>query len=177
VSRANSTYLLADICCIITYLGTFYISMNPSPFRGFDDEKKWEIICDFLESQQQVSAREPPSTYLTKIRTYLDPNASKSARKRRALGDSTSTQVLRNLEISLRTNNIEWQVLIHYVWFETDSVVLVIFRSTCINRIARFHAKVFFDCSPFLTGSASFSTIEIRASTSSSTTSASASSS
>ncbi len=55
-----------------------------------------------------MSAREPPSTYLAKIRTYLDPSASKSARKMRVVRDSTSTQVLRNLEISLRTNNIEW---------------------------------------------------------------------
>ena len=56
----------------------------------------------------QVHARDPPSTYLTKIRTYLDPTAYKSTKKIRSLGDSTSTQVLRNLEISLRTNNIEW---------------------------------------------------------------------
>ena len=78
-------------------------------FRGFDDVKKWELICD----QEQVNAREPPSTYLTKLRTYLDPSASKSAKKRSSknLGggrDGNSTQVLRNLEISLRTNNIEW---------------------------------------------------------------------
>lgn len=72
--------------------------------RGFDNAKKWDIICD----QEQVSARDPPSTYLSKIRTYLDPSASKSSKKIRSLGDSTSTQVLRNLEISLRTNNIEW---------------------------------------------------------------------
>lgn len=72
--------------------------------RGFDAPKKWDIICD----QEQVHAREPPSAYLSKIRTYLDPSASRSAKKIRSLGDSTSTQVLRNLEISLRTNNIEW---------------------------------------------------------------------
>jgi hypothetical protein len=41
----------------------------------------------------QVHARDPPSTYLTKIRTYLDPNAYKSTKKIRSLGDSTSTQV------------------------------------------------------------------------------------
>ena len=78
--------------------------VNPT-FRGFDDVKKWELICD----QEQVNAREPPSTYLNKLRTYLDPSASKSAKKRKNLGgDGNSTQVLRNLEISLRTNNIEW---------------------------------------------------------------------
>ncbi len=72
--------------------------------RGFDAAKKWDIICD----QEQVRAREPPSAYLAKIRTYLDPTASHSTRKIKALGDITSTQVLRDLEISLRTNNIEW---------------------------------------------------------------------
>ena len=46
--------------------------------------------------------------YLAKLKTYLDPNAAKSSKKIKSLGDSTSTQVLRDLEISLRTNNIEW---------------------------------------------------------------------
>ena len=47
--------------------------------------------------------------YLAKLRSYLDPAAAKaSARKLRNLGDATSTQVLRDLEISLRTNHIEW---------------------------------------------------------------------
>ena len=72
--------------------------------RQFDAAKKWDIICD----QEQVSARDPPSTYLDKIKTYLDPSAAKSSKKIKSLGESTSTQVLRNLEISLRTNNIEW---------------------------------------------------------------------
>ena len=58
--------------------------------------------------QEKVQARDPPSTYLNKLKTYLDPKASKSSRKIQSLGDTNSTQVLRNLEISLRTNNIEW---------------------------------------------------------------------
>ena len=53
-------------------------------------------------------ARDPPSLYLAKLKTYLDPNAAKSSKKIKSLGDSTSTQVLRDLEISLRTNSIEW---------------------------------------------------------------------
>lgn len=74
-----------------------------------------------------VHAKDPPSYYLNKLRTYLDPKASRSHRvsyelcnktklflmmcalqKRKMVGDSTSTQVLRDLEISLRTNHIEW---------------------------------------------------------------------
>lgn len=72
--------------------------------RAYDDEKKWEMIKD----QDKVTAKESPDYYLTKLRTYLDPKASRSVKKRKLLGDSTSTQVLRELEISLRTNNIEW---------------------------------------------------------------------
>ncbi|XP_055857037.1 formin-like protein isoform X2 [Episyrphus balteatus] len=80
--------------------------------KNYDDEKKWDIICD----QEMVRAKDPPSHYLNKLRTYLDPKASRSHRiffyflcqKRKMVGESTSTQVLRDLEISLRTNHIEW---------------------------------------------------------------------
>lgn len=72
--------------------------------KSYDYEKKWDIICD----QEMVHAKDPPSYYLNKLRTYLDPKASRSHRKRKMLGDSNSTQVLRDLEISLRTNHIEW---------------------------------------------------------------------
>ncbi|CAH1396203.1 unnamed protein product [Nezara viridula] len=72
--------------------------------KNYDIEKKWDLICD----QERVQAKDPPSLYLKKLRTYLDPKASRSAKKRKMLGDSTSTQVLRDLEISLRTNHIEW---------------------------------------------------------------------
>ncbi|XP_049860745.1 formin-like protein isoform X4 [Schistocerca gregaria] len=72
--------------------------------KQYDDEKKWDIICD----QERVHAKDPPAHYLNKLRTYLDPKASRSSRKRKMVGDATSTQVLRDLEISLRTNHIEW---------------------------------------------------------------------
>ncbi|XP_075237526.1 formin-like protein [Lycorma delicatula] len=72
--------------------------------KQYDDEKKWDMICD----QELVQAKDPPSHYLNKLRTYLDPKASRSSRKRKIVGDATSTQVLRDLEISLRTNHIEW---------------------------------------------------------------------
>ncbi|XP_048508614.1 formin-like protein isoform X2 [Athalia rosae] len=72
--------------------------------KQYDDEKKWDIVCD----QSRVQAKDPPSHYLAKLRTYLDPKASRSHRKRKMVGESTSTQVLRDLEISLRTNHIEW---------------------------------------------------------------------
>ncbi|XP_054160556.1 formin-like protein isoform X2 [Oppia nitens] len=72
--------------------------------RSYDMERKWEMIRD----QEKVTAKESPEFYLQKLSTYLDPKASRSSKKVRQLGPSTSTQVLRDLEISLRTNNIEW---------------------------------------------------------------------
>ena len=72
--------------------------------RLYNDERKWEMIRD----QEMVKAKESPEFYLRKLRAYLDPKASRSSKKRRIVGDTTSTQVLRDLEISLRTNNIEW---------------------------------------------------------------------
>lgn len=72
--------------------------------KQYDNEKKWDIICD----EERVQAKDPPAHYLSKLRTYLDPKASRSSRKRKMVGDATSTQVLRDLEISLRTNHIEW---------------------------------------------------------------------
>ncbi|XP_033762894.1 formin-like protein isoform X1 [Pecten maximus] len=76
--------------------------------KNYDDEKKWDLICD----QERVHAKDPPHVYLDRLRTYLDPRASRSSRKtlkkRKMMGDNTSTQVLRDLEISLRTNHIEW---------------------------------------------------------------------
>lgn len=72
--------------------------------RSYDDDKKWEIIKD----QDKVTAKQAPEYYLERLRAYLDPKACRSSKKRKVLGDTSSTQVLRELEISLRTNNIEW---------------------------------------------------------------------
>ena len=73
--------------------------------RSYDDDKKWEMIKD----QEKVTAKQSPESYLRKLSTYLDYKGSRSSsKKRRIVGDSTSTEVLRDLEISLRTNSIEW---------------------------------------------------------------------
>ncbi len=70
-----------------------------------------------------MHAKEPPSVYLARIRTYLfdggrgggsggsrsgGSSKHRHAADRAAAMGRTSTQVLRDLEISLRTNNIEW---------------------------------------------------------------------
>ena len=51
-------------------------SMNLQPehvtaILNFSPEKKWDIVCD----QERVQAKDPPSTYLTKLRSFLDPSA------------------------------------------------------------------------------------------------------
>ena len=44
--------------------------------KGYDDDKKWELICD----QERVHARDPPHVYLGHLQTYLNPRSNRSAR-------------------------------------------------------------------------------------------------
>ncbi|XP_046902025.1 formin-like protein 2 isoform X2 [Hypomesus transpacificus] len=69
--------------------------------RQYDNEKKWELICD----QERFQVKNPPHTYIQKLRGYLDPAVTSKKFRRRV---QESTQVLRELEISLRTNHIGW---------------------------------------------------------------------
>ncbi|OAD53751.1 hypothetical protein WN48_09210 [Eufriesea mexicana] len=71
---------MSDIKVEPRSFSVFQASMDLPPdkaklLKQYDNEKKWDIICD---------------------------------QKRKMVGESTSTQVLRDLEISLRTNHIEW---------------------------------------------------------------------
>uniref|UniRef100_A0A670YX14 Formin like 1 n=1 Tax=Pseudonaja textilis TaxID=8673 RepID=A0A670YX14_PSETE len=65
----------------------------------YDNEKKWELICD----QERFQVKNPPSAYIQKLKSYLDTGGFSGKFKRRV---QESTQVLRELEISLRTNHI-----------------------------------------------------------------------
>uniref|UniRef100_S4RZZ7 Formin like 2 n=1 Tax=Petromyzon marinus TaxID=7757 RepID=S4RZZ7_PETMA len=81
-------------------------SMNLPPdkarlLRQYDAEKKWELICD----QERFQVKNPPHTYIQKLKSYLDPGVTRKKLRRRV---QESTQVLRELEISLRTNHIGW---------------------------------------------------------------------
>uniref|UniRef100_A0A8C9SKX1 Formin like 1 n=1 Tax=Scleropages formosus TaxID=113540 RepID=A0A8C9SKX1_SCLFO len=88
-------------------------SMNLPPDKAqllsqYDSEKKWELVCD----QERFQVKNPPSAYLEKIRGYLD-QGSRNVRLSESLllfkaRVKESTQVLRELEISLRTNHIGW---------------------------------------------------------------------
>ncbi|XP_075897750.1 formin-like protein 2 [Nelusetta ayraudi] len=81
-------------------------SMNLPPdkvrlLRSYDNEKKWELICD----QERFQVKNPPHTYIQKLRGFLDPAVTRKKFRRRV---QESTQMLRELEISLRTNHIGW---------------------------------------------------------------------
>ncbi|XP_049634965.1 formin-like protein 1 [Suncus etruscus] len=103
----------------------------------YDNEKKWELICD----QERFQVKNPPTAYIEKLKSYLETGgiSRKVAAdwmpnlgfKRRV---QESTQVLRELEISLRTNHIGWvqeflneenrglDVLLEYLAFAQCSV-------------------------------------------------------
>ncbi|XP_077959454.1 formin-like protein 2 isoform X2 [Gasterosteus aculeatus] len=79
-------------------------SMNLPPdkvrlLRSYDNDKKWELICD----QERFQVKNPPHTYIQKLRGFLDPAVTRKKFRRRV---QESTQMLRELEISLRTNHI-----------------------------------------------------------------------
>ncbi|XP_074482862.1 formin-like protein 2 isoform X4 [Sebastes fasciatus] len=81
-------------------------SMNLPPdkvrlLRSYDNDKKWELICD----QERFQVKNPPHTYIQKLRGFLDPAVTRKKFRRRV---QESTQMLRELEISLRTNHIGW---------------------------------------------------------------------
>ncbi|KAM5135583.1 formin-like protein 1 [Mantella aurantiaca] len=72
-----------------------------SVLRQYDQDKKWELVCD----QERFQVKNPPATYIQKLRSYVDTGGISRKFKRRV---QESTQVLRELEISLRTNHIGW---------------------------------------------------------------------
>ncbi|PIK49679.1 putative formin-like protein 3, partial [Apostichopus japonicus] len=52
--------------------------------RQYDDEKKWDLICD----QELVHAKAAPSVYISKIKKIMEPgNSSKRQRKNAGLVD------------------------------------------------------------------------------------------
>ncbi|XP_062303244.1 formin-like protein 1 isoform X2 [Osmerus eperlanus] len=68
----------------------------------YDNDKKWELVCD----QERFQVKNPPSAYLTKIRSVYQDQGGVARRIKKKIQEST--QVLRELEISLRTNHIGW---------------------------------------------------------------------
>ncbi|XP_074709988.1 formin-like protein 3 isoform X5 [Strix uralensis] len=134
-------------------------SMNLPPdkarlLRQYDNEKKWDLICD----QERFQVKSPPHAYIQKLRSFLEPGVTRKVRGwgggvsggGGALGGPSSaslcpqkfrrrvqesTKVLRELEISLRTNHIGWvreflndenkglDVLVNYLSFAQCAVI------------------------------------------------------
>ncbi|XP_075438079.1 formin-like protein 1 [Ascaphus truei] len=69
--------------------------------RQYDQDKKWELVCD----QGRFQVKNPPAAYIQKLRSYVDTGGVGRKFRRR---DQEPTLVLRELEISLRTNHIGW---------------------------------------------------------------------
>uniref|UniRef100_U3JBF7 Uncharacterized protein n=1 Tax=Ficedula albicollis TaxID=59894 RepID=U3JBF7_FICAL len=111
-----------------------HLSMNLPPdkawlLRQYDNEKKWDLICD----QERFQVKSPPHAYIQKLRSFLEPGVTRKKFRRRV---QESTKVLRELEISLRTNHIGWvreflndenkglDVLVNYLSFAQCAVML-----------------------------------------------------
>uniref|UniRef100_A0A452QLY7 Formin like 3 n=1 Tax=Ursus americanus TaxID=9643 RepID=A0A452QLY7_URSAM len=85
------------------------LSMNLPPdkarlLRQYDNEKKWDLICD----QERFQVKNPPHTYIQKLQSFLDPSVTRKVTWVSGFRVQESTKVLRELEISLRTNHIGW---------------------------------------------------------------------
>uniref|UniRef100_A0A665VIS2 Formin-like protein 1 n=1 Tax=Echeneis naucrates TaxID=173247 RepID=A0A665VIS2_ECHNA len=103
-------YAAGSLQFFLTGLNFFFLfsqnTMNLPPDKvkilsQYDNEKKWDLICD----QERFQVKNPPSAYLEKLKSHLDHGGVSRKFKRRV---QESTQVLRELEISLRTNHIGW---------------------------------------------------------------------
>ncbi|XP_034395197.1 formin-like protein 1 [Cyclopterus lumpus] len=82
-----------------------YMNLPPDKLKllsQYDNDKKWELVCD----QERFQVKSPPSTYLAKIKSFYQDQGGVSRRLKKRIQDAT--QVLKDLEISLRTNHIGW---------------------------------------------------------------------
>eukprot|EP00048_Salpingoeca_helianthica_P005724 m.90967 g.90967 ORF g.90967 m.90967 type:complete len:545 (+) comp13717_c0_seq3:162-1796(+) len=85
------------------------------------NEKKWHLVW----AQMKVVARHPPSFYLESLLAHLDAidkqRRKKAKVKKLPPGVEPVSTILRGLEISLRTNTLEWvQQFINYQVTEKD---------------------------------------------------------
>ncbi|KAF1379739.1 hypothetical protein PFLUV_G00179170 [Perca fluviatilis] len=82
-----------------------YMNLPPDKLEllsQYDNEKKWELVCD----QERFQVKSPASTYLAKIKSFYQDQGGVSLRLKKRIQDAT--KVLKDLEISLRTNHIGW---------------------------------------------------------------------
>uniref|UniRef100_A0A183C8X8 FH2 domain-containing protein n=1 Tax=Globodera pallida TaxID=36090 RepID=A0A183C8X8_GLOPA len=73
--------------------------------RNCDIRKKWELVRGQLQFTHDQSITEP-HVYLNQLRALMDKKSAK--KKKKILAGDSPTKILKHLEISLRTNSIEW---------------------------------------------------------------------
>ncbi|KAF7635331.1 hypothetical protein Mgra_00005298 [Meloidogyne graminicola] len=106
--------------------------------RNCDLKKKWDLVCDQRKFSIDHSVPDP-SIYLEKLKIYMDKKTLK--KKKKYLSGESSTTLLKHIEISLRTNTIDWvraflapqcdglRVLVDYISFLQDSLFAVLINS------------------------------------------------
>lgn len=106
--------------------------------RNCDLKKKWDLVCDQRQYSTDCTTIEP-NLYLEKLKLYMDKKALK--KKKKLLAGESSTDILKHIEISLRTNTIDWvrlflapqtdglQVLIEYITQLQDSFISIILNA------------------------------------------------
>ncbi|KAF0046364.1 hypothetical protein F2P81_002893 [Scophthalmus maximus] len=99
-------------------------SMNLPPdkvrlLRSYDNEKKWELICD----QERFQVKNPPHTYIQKLRGFLDPGVT---RKKTSTGVDSKSQRARDFSSWVREflneENRGLDVLVEYLSFAQYAV-------------------------------------------------------
>ncbi|CAI4230509.1 unnamed protein product [Auanema sp. JU1783] len=74
----------------------------------YDREKKWKLITDQMFMNNLVNTS-LPTEYLKKLSYFMDKKTLKKNKKSLAT-DDTSTKVLKHIEVSLRTNSVDWVI-------------------------------------------------------------------
>uniref|UniRef100_A0A8C1JAM2 Formin like 1 n=1 Tax=Cyprinus carpio TaxID=7962 RepID=A0A8C1JAM2_CYPCA len=112
-------------------------SMNLPPDKvkllcQYDNEKKWELVCD----QERFQVKNPPSAYIQKLKSVLEQGGGRKFKRR----VQESTQVLRELEISLRTNHIGWAE--EFLNEENKGLDTLVDYLSFAQRAVTYHAHV-----------------------------------
>uniref|UniRef100_A0A914YXX9 Formin-like protein n=1 Tax=Panagrolaimus superbus TaxID=310955 RepID=A0A914YXX9_9BILA len=84
------------------------MDLPPDKVRTLRDcnlAKKWNLVCD-QRRMHNVTVVTDPAVYIEKLSAYHDKKTLK--KKKKLLGEETSTTILKHIEISLRTNSIDW---------------------------------------------------------------------
>uniref|UniRef100_A0A3Q2ZJ46 Formin like 1 n=1 Tax=Hippocampus comes TaxID=109280 RepID=A0A3Q2ZJ46_HIPCM len=107
-----------------------YMNLPPDKLQllsQYDNDKKWELVCD----QERFQVKSPPSTYPAKIRSFYQDQVVVARRKKKI---QDATKVLKDLEISLRTNHIWAQEFLNEQNKGLDVLVEYLSQAQCDAR-------------------------------------------